>query len=209
MSEQIVIAFHTTNKSNLQSILNNGFRPSKGRKHWLGRGVYFYKDKYFAVQWGIIGVDKTIRNIEMFLEKCAIMSVDLDFTNNEVLDVNTPDGYSIFLTLKESIRQFYSREECEKIYNQGDAYLIYIMEKLEKDKGIKLISNFDILCAEYDDNIYYKRRLEKSDFNGCKERQICVKNSNIISDVNMVNLEEKEIVDLFNLVKENRRDLND
>lgn len=208
MSEQIVTAFHTTNKSKVQSILDYGFYPSKGRKHWLGQGAYFYRDKYFAVQWGIIGVDKTIENIEMFLEKCAIMSVDLDFTTNEVLDVNTPDGYSIFLELKESIRQFYSRDKCEKIYNQGDAYLFYVMEYLEKKKGIKLISNFDIICAEYDNNIYNKRRLKKSDFDCCKERQICVKNSDIIPNIYTLDLSREEINNLFNLIQENRSDLN-
>ena len=54
VDEGIVIshAFHGANASDAQSILANGFRWSRGSKHWLGDGVYFFEDQYEeAMAW--------------------------------------------------------------------------------------------------------------------------------------------------------------
>ena len=208
MSDKILTIYHTTAKKNEESILKNGFRKSKGKKQWLGEGVYFYKDMYYAVQWGFIGVEKKkIQNIEMFKEKCVILGFDLNCEKYNVLDLNTPDGYKIFSTLKNCVRNFFSEKECEEIFSKGDAYLIYILEQLEKNFEIKMISKFDIIFAEYDNNIYKKSRKQISDFNGCKERQVCIKNIDVINDVSVIDLEDDEIDNLFEVVKENRGDL--
>lgn len=210
MSDKLLTAFHTTAKSNVENILNNGFYPSTKSSEWLGKGVYFYRDIYFAVQWAFIGVVKNnIANIEDFAEQCSIISVDLNCEKYQVLDVNTPDGYKIFLALKDLIKKFYSEEKCQEIYNKGDAYIFYTLELLEKQLKQKFLSCFDIICAEYDNNIYNKKRSEKSDFTCCKERQICIKNTDAIENITTVDLTDANIVNIFNLVKENRGDLYD
>ncbi len=207
MSDKILTIYHTTAKKNIESILKKGFYKSKGKNQWLGEGVYFYKDIYFAVQWGFIGVEKNqIANINEYKEKCTIFSLDLNCDECNILDVNTPDGYKIFTTLKDCIRNFFSDDECTEIFSKGDAYLIYILEQLEKDFGEKIISQFDVLFAEYDNNIYKKQRKLISDFNGCKERQVCIKNLELIKNLNSLDLENSEIKYIFDLIKENRGD---
>ncbi len=208
MSDKILTAFHTTQSGIEQSILNEGFNLSIGKKHWLGKGIYFYRDIYFAIQWGFIGVVKnSIPDIETFNKNCTIISVELNCEEYNVLDMNTPDGYNIFISLKKIIEKFYSQEKCNYIYSKGDAYLIYVLELLEQKTKKKFLANYDIICAEYDYNIIYKKdRILKSDFAGCKERQICVKNPKVISNISLVNLFDENIKNIFELVKKNRGD---
>ena len=59
MEEEKVIGYHTTAIENVEDILKKGFHMSPSdRGHWLGRGIYFFSDLYFATEWGIIGVIK-------------------------------------------------------------------------------------------------------------------------------------------------------
>lgn len=207
MSDKILTVYHTTAKKREKSILKNGFYKSKGQNQWLGEGVYFYKDIYYAVQWGFLGVVKgQIIDINEFKDKCSILSLELNCEECNVLDLNTPDGYEIFLWFKDHIKSIFSEEEAKEILSKGDAYLIYTLEQLEKDHAIELISKYDIVIAEYDKDVYKKNRDNKliSDFNGCKERQVCVKNLDIIKNINVLDLDDCEIENLFNLVKKNR-----
>lgn len=206
MSDKVLNAFHTTSPLNAEKIIKDGFIPSKGEEHWLGKGIYFYRDLYFAVQWGFIGVIKSdeIKDLKEYSEKCSIISVNLDFDKYKSLDLNTPDGYEILLKTKEIIKKILPEHEYERKCERGDAYFINILGKLEKNQDLKLLSQFDIICAEYDFNIYKKKRKLKSDFSSCKERQICVKNSQVISDIKKLDLDNDEVSNIFNLVKENR-----
>lgn len=107
------------------------------------------------------------------------------------------------------IRNFFPPEKCKEIYAKGDAYIIHILEKLEVTKHQKFLSNYDIICAEYDNNIYNKNRCRRSDFNGCKERQICVKNLSAITNISIMDLNTMNLQNIFDIVKENRSDLYD
>lgn len=40
----VMKAYHGTSLKNAESIMENGFRPSVGEKHWLGDGVYFFRE---------------------------------------------------------------------------------------------------------------------------------------------------------------------
>lgn len=59
MNEEILLGYHATDIKNIESIINDGFVESKASKgHWLGRGIYFFENLYYAVEWEIIGVIK-------------------------------------------------------------------------------------------------------------------------------------------------------
>lgn len=48
----VLKAYHGTSLKNAESIIKNGFRPSVGVRHWLGDGVYFFReDKEQARTW--------------------------------------------------------------------------------------------------------------------------------------------------------------
>ena len=212
MSDKILTVFHTTSQKDAKKILNEGFELSKGDNQWLGKGVYFYRDLYFAVQWGLLGVIKNdIQNVDIkqFNEKCNILKADLDCEKYNVLDVNTPDGYQIILKLKSKILDICSSKQISRIEQYGDKYFFNLLEFLENKKNVRLLSRFDIIFAEYGNNIYSKQRKNKSDFAGCQERQICVKNLEAITNLTNVEMNTTNISELFNLIKKNRSDKND
>lgn len=205
------VIYHATAKNNIKNILNTGFRPSPiNEKHWLGSGIYFFEDIYFAIEWGIIGViKKKNTNWNTWNNKCGIIAVQIDTKKHEVLDLSSPLGYDLFLTLLNVIKKKYSEEEYESIQEKGYAHMIKILEEIEEKEKIKLLSQFDVIMGIYPKAINTKERKHKSDFLTCSQRQLCVKNSNCITNMSQVNTNNNEVKTVFNLIVRNRRNKND
>lgn len=204
MEEEKVIGYHTTAIENVEDILKKGFHMSPSdRGHWLGRGIYFFSDLYFATEWGIIGVIKKETNdFEEWQDKCEVLGAIIDDEKYESIDLSSPTGYYIFIEFMQLLKNTVSEEEYEEIINKGYAYIIKVLENLEKVTHKKLLSKFDIVYATYPKKIYEKVKSNKpGDFIICAEKQICVKNRNAIQKIYVIknNLEE-----IFNLVKRNR-----
>ena len=155
--------YHATASNNVKTIISEGFVESKtNSEHWLGRGVYFFEDLYYAVEWEIIGVLKQ-RNIEdeKELKETDILLAKINCKDYEMVDLSTPYGCDIFNSLLDVIKYNYSSEEYEKILNKGDKYIIKVLENLEKTKREKYLSAFDIVCADYHKPIYKKIMKER------------------------------------------------
>lgn len=209
MNIEKITAYHCTNKESAQSIIDTQkfFPSTKEKGHWLGGGVYFYIDIYFAIQWAIIGVLKktTVDTFEEIKNKSDILSADINFSNYNVLDLTVPEGYEIFLSFLEYIKETKGNEEYEKAKNKGDIYIIKMLEIMEREENIETFSSFDIVYAEYNDtNVYKKVSEKKSDFLVCIEKQICVKNINAITNINKIEFSDNEKIS-FDIIKKNRR----
>lgn len=211
MDVKTIVGYHATAKENVEKILKNGFIPSPPRKkHWLGKGVYYYSDFYYAVEWGIIGVMKREENsFKEFKKKCAILSSNIDCENFEVLDVSSPVGYTIFLQLLDLIKNNYTNEEYQEIKEDNNAETIRIIEKLEEKQGIKYLSNYDVVCAIYPKNIFKKKIKSSSDFLVGVQKQICVKNTEAIKDIQNIHINNEGTEKIYELVKLNRRSKDD
>lgn len=121
-----------------------------GKKHWLGKGVYFFEDFYYAVEWQLIGVlKKQYAEYDEIKNECGIIESNIDFDNYETIDFSTPYGFSIFEELLDKIRKDVTEQQYNKVKERGDKYLIAILEKIEEKTGEKIISKFDIVCADY------------------------------------------------------------
>lgn len=201
--------YHATAKENIKSILTNGFYMSRPKSnHWLGKGIYFFEDLYYAVEWQMIGVLK--RDVEEYDElnrKSGIIVSEIDMDNYTTLNISEPYGYSIFKELLNVIKKYYSNSEYEENLRKGDIHLIKILEQIEIETGQKYLSNFDVLCSIYPKPIKSEENKNKiGDFMKCAQKQICVKNKKAI-------IESKEYEDNqlkkenFELLIENRRDL--
>ncbi len=209
MDKAILEGYHTTHRNNVKSILNNGFYmspPSKG--HWLGKGVYFFEDLYYAIEWKIIGVLKKqyIENEEE-LKKASILLTKIDVKDYEMVDLSTPYGCDIFDTFLDVIKQNYSEEEYKNILKKGDKYIIAALEKLENVKKEKYLSEFDVVCADYDRGIIKKDKAKEDNFISGTQKQICVKNLRAIVKTEKVK-EDRENEDYktsYDLVIKNRR----
>lgn len=211
MNGKILIGYHTTHKRNIKSILNNGFYmspPNKG--HWLGKGVYFFKDLYYAIEWKIIGVlKKQYIEDEADLKKSAILLADINVQDYEMIDLSTPKGCDIFYTLLEIIKENYSEDEYNEIIRKGDKYIIQVLEKLENIKREKYLSEFDIVCADYNKKILKKNMQKEWNFISGTEKQICVKNLKAIIRTEELLEDGEEYKEECDLVIKNRRDSHD
>lgn len=201
--------YHATAKENIKSILTNGFYMSKPKSsHWLGKGIYFFEDLYYAVEWQIIGVLK--REVEEFDElnrKSGIIVSEIDMENYETLNISEPYGYSIFKELLDLIKKYYSNSEYEENLKKGDIHLIKVLEQIEIETGQKNLSNFDVLCSIYPKPIELEEAKSKTgDFMKCAQKQICVKNKKaIIKSKEYDNNKLKK--ENFELLIKNRRNL--
>lgn len=204
-NETKIQCYHGTSKRNQESIKENGFEESKPQKgHWLGRGIYFYKNIYYAIEWNIINYIKKGDSYIDFTIKSAIIEATLNFEKFELLDLNDPIGYSYYLAIIENIKEKFP-EKIKKIERNGDIEIIRFLEELEEKTGEQYISMFDVLIADYPKDIYNKGNKNiKGNFLPCIQKQICVKNKDVIEKLEMINLNNKEIRDYFNIIKKNR-----
>lgn len=210
MNKEALIGYHATDISNIKPIMNNGFVESKvSKEHWLGRGIYFFENLYYAVEWEIIGVIKhDVADYNELIKKCGIIIADIDTENYKVLDFSEPQGYAIFEYLLKIIKDNYPEEKYNYILSKGYAYIIKILEQLEIKKHKKYISKFDVVCAVYPKNITKIKTNLPGDFISCVQKQVCVKNPKAIKKVG--ELEHSDITKgIFNLIKKNRGEKND
>ncbi len=213
MEEPILIGYHATDIECVEPIEQEGFKPSISYDNitqWLGKGIYFFEDLYYAVEWTIIGIKSIeIHNYDDLCNYAAIFKVGIDSINYEIIDFSSPIGYSIYLELISKLKEKYSKRKYQHIIQKGDANIIRVLEKLEEKEKVPYLSNFDVICATYPKIINRKsKRNKKGDFITDIQKQICVKNSNAIINKENVALRDKTIENLFELIMNNRRQIH-
>lgn len=212
MDGTTITGYHTTHIDNLKSILENGFLMSKpNANHWLGKGVYFFKDIYYAEEWKIIGVAKRYRLDEKNgIDNSCIVVAEINCEEFEMVDFSTPTGYEIFKTFLDVLKEEFTEEEYKEILRKGNHYIIKMLEKLETVKDKKILSLFDIVCADFHKNMGIAKNdlKQKSNFLSVVQKQICVKNIKAIKGIYKLN-ETNEHKRMLEIVRANRRDKND
>lgn len=204
---QEIQAYHGTKNSNINSILENGFNLSLStnqRTHWLGKGIYFFEDLYYAVEWNFC-CKRKLMTYEELSKEYGIIVVRIDIENYNILDLNSGLGYDIYRTITNKIKPFCDEEDIVKLENDGDIKIIRIIEKIEEKTGISLISQFDIVSALYPKNIYKKQNEHVGDFFVGIQRQICVKNEKAIIKKEKYENEQDKLKKIYNLIAMNRR----
>ena len=147
-------------------------------------------------------------NYSKIKEKCGILIVDIDVDNANIIDFSEPQGYAVFQCLLNIIKENYSSEKYESILNRGYAYIIKVLEELEKKQKVKYISRFDVICAVYPKELNKKKKNIPSNFITCVQKQICIKNPKVINNIQEMNHSEITRA-TFNLIKNNRGEIND
>ena len=84
------IAYHATDESNLSIIIENNFEFNPNDEHWLGNGIYFFKDPALAKHWGEQIPTTKYGEINKFVLIKAKIDVDDDF----LCDMKLLDGYN-------------------------------------------------------------------------------------------------------------------
>lgn len=208
MDEERIIGYHSTKKTSAKDILKDGFTASEAREgHWLGKGIYLYENIYYAVEWGIIFFIVSKDNFREYSQKCSILKVVLNYKNREWLDLNDPIGFRYYLEIVKNLEERFP-EKIEKIKRDSDIEVIRLIEEIEEVTGERYISEFDFITADYPKDIYKKGNQKiEGNFLPCIQKQICIKNEEIIQDVKEVNLRSSKIKKYFNIISENRKEI--
>ena len=105
--------YHTTDASNVEKILNEGFRYKPNDMHWLGNGFYFFLDKSLAEKWAY----DQIKGYGVIHNPAYIKCI-IDINAEHVLDLRCLNEYNF---AKECFSQFitdskgmYDYTNCDK-----------------------------------------------------------------------------------------------
>ena len=79
MNEKTLEGYHATTIKRSEIILKDGFKISKSNAdtwEWLGDGVYFWEDDYYAVQWNVIDIEKNKTNLNEYAKRSNFNQYD-------------------------------------------------------------------------------------------------------------------------------------
>lgn len=136
MSQKILTGYHGTTKEKSESILKQGFEISKSQEQkyeWLGDGIYFWDDIFYAVQWNIINMEKNYNDKnEKNLMNYAIIKSKIIVNKSKLFDISSPEGSIIYSKLKKKLEKKLiesgSEKLVEKLKKQSDKFWINILE---------------------------------------------------------------------------------
>lgn len=195
-----LIGYHGTNKQNEQSILKNGFRASKSNSfhHWLGNGIYFWADTYYAVEWNMIDLEKNgVVTLKNMINQYTIFESIIKVEKNKVINLSSPKGTIIFENFKEQVMSVSNEKQKERLKMiDSDIFWLNYMSK----KG--LFNKYKVIIANYD-KVIKSINKNKNDFIKYEQTQICVKDNDTINK-NEIYSNKSEIKELYNIVKERR-----
>ncbi len=203
MNEKTLIGYHGTLKKKVKDILQNGFEPSISKENeleWLGDGIYFWEDDYYAVQWNIIDIERKhlTKNIENF-NNYDIIESKLVVSKSKLFELSSPEGSIIYNTFKKKMTDKFLKaglkEEMEELKLKSDKFWINLLE----DNGF--FDEFDIITAIYKNS----KSIEefKDDIVLNAQKQICVKNKKCIVKSESYGDTER-IYTLFKMIVERR-----
>ncbi len=202
MNTKILEGYHATYLKKAESILQGGFEDSisdEKKLEWLGDGVYFWEEDYYAVQWNIISMEKEKKETQ--ISDYAILKAVIKVNASRMIDISSPEGGVVFNRLKEELITKYEKDGREEIVkrlkNRSSKFWINVLE----DGGF--FKDFDVITAIYKN----EKNIEKykDDIVLNVQRQICVKNKDCIKSVKLYNQKER-ILNLYSIILKKRKD---
>lgn len=178
-----IIGYHNTESDNINDIIANGFKSKKNDKHWLGQGIYFFKDSATA-----------FRNIDMLTHEKDIKTIAAEITveNEHFLDLDEPQKLNEFRSYFNQLYQDIIKEGTQLVIkgkSEKDVLLIYrclILDLYKKEKGYHVVSK-----TFSKDNPPYAEPVVGFKYFGLPflETYICVSGNEYITDTNVIERE--------------------
>ena len=88
-----ITAYHGTDLSVAEEIVNNGFSCKTNKEHWLGDGIYLYQDKMLAEWW----TTKPTNKHGMEINQPTIIECHIEVEDHKVLNLCTLQGYKSYI----------------------------------------------------------------------------------------------------------------
>ena len=188
MVQEIIEGYHSTNKSNEESIIKFGYDLDKCKEEeqWLGKGVYFWKSLYYAVEWNYIHTHSFSKNLiwNNILNNKTIFIAEIFIEKEKMIDLTSPEGTILFEEFQKVVKTNLNANEIEEAEKKDDVFWIYMIQK----RGF--FEKFDIIIASYRKEIKKSKIKSTRNFEKYIQTQICVKKTkNIIHNQVYSNIE--------------------
>lgn len=202
MVKTIYRGYHATSVENADSILSTGFIDSvtsEDNIQWLGSGIYFWLDEYYAVEWNVIKSESV--DIEYINRMYTILESKIECEKDEVLDLSSPEGSIICNELMKILRNILIESGNNKVVSDLEKCTDKMKINILEEYGI--LEDFSVVLATYKKkNI--RKNYSSDNYIEWEQRQLCVKKSNVIIETNK--FEDKERCNqLLNLIINNRK----
>ena len=198
--------FHGTDLESGKIIIESQtMEPSRGDHHWLGDGVYFYKDANYAFRWIVIKYTGNFNNLrahdykEIF-QDYIILTAELN--SDRILNLEAPAVRLFYLEVKDVIlkKSEYSERIQIQLNESGFADGVVFNVLFEK---MGYNDMFDYVSATFP--IAFSNNTG-SRLSYIPELQVCVKNADIINHIREFQVKEdfsdyKEFVELYRKTK--------
>lgn len=128
-----MIGYHGTADVNIdeviKDILNNGFVYKHRENHWLGQGIYFFEDDFWAYQWC---------NQDISKEKCVLKS-QIICTEDKFWDLSLEKFKRKFTDEVKEILRLLEEKGQTLDSTDSDVQRCYYLDIIKKKKKLEVI----------------------------------------------------------------------
>jgi hypothetical protein len=179
--KSLIRGYHGTTQKNARQILENKVMlPSRGSDHWLGDGVYFFEDDFYAYKWIVQQCSKIYKedySEKILIKEYQIFEVYLNIETERVFDLRILDNKRYFDCAYQKLLQEKNKiEEIKEIELSDGVVINFLFSVLDYNK------KYDLVIANF---ILNKNNYQKinSRLGYIEQVQLCVKNTKIINKI--------------------------
>lgn len=185
---RMLVLYHGTNKENGKKIIaSKVFKRSFGNEHWLGDGIYFYEEKFYAFRWIYIAYNRKYPQskpeIHNITDKYVILSANITINQERIFDMSR---YEHKIMFDRVLRKSIEKNKDKNLRIVDGAVFNFMFYKMNYNKKFDMIKA--IFMHEDNDILDSSTRLPY-----IPEIQYCVVNSLIISNIGNTNISDEEI----------------
>lgn len=182
------VVYHGTSKACADRIISeNRMKVSTGDRHWLGDGVYFYKDFFYALRW-VRCKEKT----DKLLDNYSVITAEMNIDEKRIFSFLDIKHKLLFQTILKTCRDRLKSIDAEK--DIVDGAVINIMFK-----EMKYGNDYDMVIAEF---IHEDKTMWEYSSRLCyiPEMQICVKNVDVIEQLKKMEINTKQLEEFLPII---------
>lgn len=158
--------YHGTLLERAKKILAGNYKIGHKRNdHWLGQGVYFFREDYEqARSW-------TIPIMRRNQKDGAVLITTFSIDSDAVMDLDSRKGLSDFVKLKERYHEFCIKNKIEIVANEN-VLRCAICDEIPKE--------IKVILRTFQGNAWFDQSLEEVDLS-MHGKQVCVRDVGILN----------------------------
>lgn len=151
------------------------------KQHWLGDGIYLYREIFYAFRWIELMYIEYYGNTDMredLLKKYAILSVGIEYNPERIFSLDNPEHNRVFRETEMAYKKKSAFSSKLEKYEYSDGVIINILFK-----NLKYGENYDAVEATFPTVELKDILVSKSRIKSINEYQLCIKNDRIIRKI--------------------------